>query len=139
MSRKIAREKAYQVLFGINFDEKFDYAVALEEMQEEWKLDEEDKSFVVEICKGVQNNKEQLLEVLSSSLNDYTLNQLNKADKTILLIALYEMLHTETPKKVVINEALEIAKKYGIEKSPKFVNGVLSGVLKNLWVKVWSV
>ncbi len=132
MSRKIAREKAYQVLFGMNFDEKFDYSVALNEMQEEWKLDEEDKKFAIEICEGVQNNKEKLLDVLSSSLKDYTLSQLNKADKTVLLIALYEMLYSSTPKKVVINEALEISKKYGIEKSPKFVNGVLSGVMKKI-------
>lgn len=135
MSRKIAREKAYQVLFGMNFDEKFDYSVALNEMQEEWKLDEEDKKFAIEICEGVQNNKEKLLDVLSSSLKDYTLSQLNKADKTVLLIALYEMLYSSTPKKVVINEALEISKKYGIEKSPKFVNGVLSGVMKKIWVR----
>ena len=135
MSRKIAREKAYQVLFGMNFDEKFDYSVALNEMQEEWKLDEEDKKFAIEICEGVQNNKEKLLDVLSSSLKDYTLSQLNKADKTVLLIALYEMLYSNTPKKVVINEALEISKKYGIEKSPKFVNGVLSGVMKKIWVR----
>lgn len=132
MSRKLAREKAYQVLFGINFDEKFDYKKSLEEMQKEWKLNERDLKFLNELCLGVQTNKDELLKVLEENLKDYKLNQLYQSDKVVLLIAIYEMIHTETPKNVIINEAIEIAKAYGIEKSPKFVNGVLSGVIKSL-------
>ncbi len=138
MSRKIAREKAYQVLFGAIFDGDYDYKLSLDEMQKEWKLNDSDFAFVNEICQGVQENKDELLSVLSKNLKGYQLSQLYQSDKVVLLIALYELLHTKTPQKVVVNEAIEISKIYGIEKSPKFVNGVLSGVLKNLWVKIWS-
>lgn len=139
MSRKIAREKAYQVLFGAILDGDYDYKLSLDEMQKEWKLNDSDFAFVNEICQGVQENKDELLSVLSKNLKGYQLSQLYQSDKVVLLIALYELLHTKTPQKVVVNEAIEISKIYGIEKSPKFVNGVLSGVLKNLWVKIWSV
>lgn len=132
MSRKIAREKAYQVLFGLNFDESFDYKMSLDEMQKEWNLDADDLAFLEEICLGVQENKDELLAVLNDNLKGYTLSQLYQTDKVVLLIAVFEMLHTKTPKQVIINEAVEISKKYGIEKSPKFVNGVLSGVMKSL-------
>ncbi len=132
MSRKTAREKAYQVLFGINFDENFDFHATLDEMQKEWKLDGEDLSFVEEICLGVQENKEKLFDILQNNLKGYKISQLYQSDKAVLLIALYELLNTQTPKQVVVNEAVEISKKYGIEKSPKFVNGVLSGVIKNI-------
>ena len=132
MSRKIAREKAYQILFGMNFCENFDYELSLDEMQKEWKLDDEDLSFLKEICQGVKDNKDELLKKLGENLKGYNLSQLYQSDKAILLIALFEIFHTKTPKQIVINEAVEISKKYGIEKSPKFVNGVLSGVVKDL-------
>lgn len=137
MSRKIAREKAYQILFGINFDEDFDYKLSLDEMQKEWNLNIDDLNFVNELCLGVQEKKIELQEKLESFLKDYKLSQLNKADKIVLLIALFELFYTKTPQKVVVNEAVEISKKYGIEKSPKFVNGVLAGAIKKLWVKTW--
>ena len=137
MSRKIAREKAFQVLFGINFDEEFNYILSLDEMQKEWNLSDEDLKFVNEICLGVQEKKDELLKKLEKLLKDYSLSQLYKADKVVLLVALFEIYYTQTPKKVIVNEALEISKKYGIEKSPKFVNGVLAGALKELWVKTW--
>lgn len=138
MSRKLAREKAYQILFGVNFnDETSQIKISLNEMQKEWNLNEEDLKFLEELLDGVLTNKEELLKVLKQNLKDYKIEQLYASDKAVLLIAIFELLHTQTPQKIVINEAVEISKKYGIEKSSKFVNGVLSGVIKNLWVKIW--
>lgn len=133
MSRKLAREKAYQILFGVNFnDETSQIKISLNEMQKEWNLNEEDLKFLEELLDGVLTNKEELLKVLKQNLKDYKIEQLYASDKAVLLIAIFELLHTQTPQKIVINEAVEISKKYGIEKSSKFVNGVLSGVIKNL-------
>ena len=138
MSRKLAREKAYQILFGINFNnENEQVKISLDEMQKEWNLNEDDLNFLKELLDGVLTNKDELIKVLTQNLKDYKIEQLYASDKAVLLIALFELLHTQTPQKVVINEAVEISKKYGVEKSSKFVNGVLSGVVKNLWVKIW--
>lgn len=133
MSRKLAREKAYQILFGINFNKKSEQVkISLDEMQKEWNLNEDDLNFLKELLDGVLTNKDELIKVLTQNLKDYKIEQLYASDKAVLLIALFELLHTQTPHKVVINEAVEISKKYGVEKSSKFVNGVLSGVVKNL-------
>ena len=110
----------------------FDYKLSLDEMQKEWNLNEDDLKFANELCLGVQARKDELLTKLEGYLKDYSLSQLNKADKVVLLIALFEIFYTDTPKKVVVNEAVEISKKYGIEKSPKFVNGVLAGAIKEI-------
>ncbi|MBR1925868.1 MAG: transcription antitermination factor NusB [Clostridia bacterium] len=131
MSRKNAREKAYQILFGLkSFDNDEQWQTSLSEMQKEWNLDDEDISFAKDICFGVVKNFESLKQILEKNLKGYSFEKLYRSDRTILLIALYELNHTTTPQKVVINEAVEISKKYGIEKSPKFVNGVLSGAIK---------
>jgi len=131
MSRKNAREKAYQILFGLkNFNDDEQWQTSLFEMQKEWNLTDEDMSFAKDICFGVVKNFESLKQILEKNLKGYSFEKLYQSDRTILLIALYELNHTTTPQKVVINEAVEISKKFGIEKSPKFVNGVLSGAIK---------
>ena len=131
MSRKNAREKAYQILFGLSdFSSDEQWKTSLDEMQKEWQLADEDISFVQEICFGVIKNFDNLKNILDKNLKGYSFEKLYQSDRTVLLIALYELNYTETPQKVVINEAIEISKKYGIEKSPKFVNGVLSGAIK---------
>lgn len=138
MSRKNAREKAYQVLFSASFN-NFEWESTLNEMQNEWNLNEEDLSFCKEICVGVVENLEELKKIIENNLKGYNFSQLYQSDKIVLLISLFELKFSKTPKAIIINEAVEISKKYGIEKSPKFVNGVLSGVLKSIWTKIWLV
>lgn len=136
MSRKEAREKAFQVLFGQNFSdiENKNRLYSLRVVSINDDLDSEDKEFVETLYSGVLMHLSESIQTLNKVLKGYSFNELYQVDKTILLIALFELNYTGTDKKIVINEAVEIAKKYGTEKSPKFVNGVLSGVLKiNGW------
>ncbi len=69
--------------------------------------------------------------VIAQAAPDWPLKNINKIDLAILRSATYEILNTETPEKVVIDEAVEIAKKYGAENSASFINGVLGTILKN--------
>ncbi len=69
-------------------------------------------------------------KLISTAAPDWPLAKINKIDLAILRVAVEELLHTKTPPKVVIDEAVEIAKKYGAEQSPSFVNGVLGTILK---------
>lgn len=72
----------------------------------------------------------ELDEQISTSAPQWPIDKLNKIDLTILRLATYEIVHTDTPPKVVIDEAVELAKEFGGESSPSFINGVLGDVLK---------
>lgn len=141
MTRSQAREIAFKCLFGQNF---LDFSAT----QNQWKqtlnslevdFENDDLSFVTELCQGVMDNFVELKNILNSVLKGYVFDQLYSADKTILLLAVYEIKHTNVDAKVAINEAVKLSKKYGLDKSSKFVNGVLAGVLKIWWMKTWLV
>ena len=95
-------------------------------------LTEEEKSFVKDEYDGLIENSDKLNEIIAKYLNGYTINRLFKVDLAILKIAVYEMLFSpeKTPVGVIINEAVELAKKYSTEKSFSFVNGVLASINK---------
>lgn len=71
---------------------------------------------------------DSLDEQISAAAPDWPLQKVNKIDLAILRVATYELLHTDTPEKVIIDEAVEIAKTYGSDSSPGFVNGVLGTI-----------
>jgi transcription antitermination protein NusB len=88
---------------------------------------------------GVSNfltNQETIDEVIKSSLKSWSISRLARVDLSILRLAVVEIIYFEDiPEKVAINEAVELGKKYSSDKSPKFINGVLAGCLKNIDVK----
>jgi N utilization substance protein B len=93
------------------------------------KLD--DKAFLNEIAEGVHEKAVELDERIQPIAPDWPLSQIARIDLCILRISFYELLFMkDTPPKVVINEAVELAKSYGGENSSKFINGVLGTLLK---------
>ncbi|MFC1653218.1 transcription antitermination factor NusB [Patescibacteria group bacterium] len=72
-------------------------------------------------------------ELVKKCAPEWPINQINKVDLSILRLAIYELTKTKTPKKVVIDEAVELAKEFGAESSPKFVNGVLGTIVSTLF------
>ena len=93
-------------------------------------LTEEEKNYVQEEYEGLINKNKELESIIEKYLKGYTLNRIFKVDLSILKLAIYEMLYSneKTPSKVIINEAVELAKKYSTDKSYSFVNGVLASV-----------
>ena len=73
-------------------------------------------------------NLPELDALIVNAAPTWPIGQINKVDLAILRISVYELLHSDTPPKVVIDEAIELAKEYGAEHSPKFVNGVLAHI-----------
>lgn len=131
MSRRAARESCFKLMFEYEFlKERND--VSLSAYLESEDLTEEDREFIQNEYDGLIQNNDKLEEIISKYLKGYTLSRIYKIDLAILKIAIYEMLfsNTETPKNVVINEAVELSKKYSTDKSYSFVNGVLASVLK---------
>lgn len=120
MKRRKARELALQTLFQLD-----NHEISIEEAI--GHVTEEQDSFLSQLVHGVIENKEKIDQSLAENLENWSLSRLPKIERTILRIAVYELMFTEeTPAKVVINESLEICKVFGDEKSSRFVNGVLS-------------
>jgi len=117
MTRKEEREILFQNVFEFLFS------------RERKNLDIE---FIKNIYEKVCDNFDEIETMLKSALKDFSYSQIFKADLAILMTATAEIKFEMTPTAVAINEALEIAKKYSTEKSPAFINGVLSSLVKTL-------
>ncbi|MGF9975307.1 transcription antitermination factor NusB [Viridibacillus arvi] len=125
MKRREAREKAIQVLFQLENTE-LTVTEAIEHI-----VGEESSPFFEQIVQGTVLHMEEIDKSLVEKLENWSLPRLAKIERTILRLAVYEILYTpETPKSVVLNEAIELSKTYGDEKSSRFVNGVLSKYAK---------
>ena len=91
------------------------------------------RNLAAEWSKGAWENLKQCDELISGSTIKWQFTRLSPVDKSILRLSVYQLKFcTDIPPKVVINEAIELAKKYSTDKSPAFVNGVLDAVLKKL-------
>lgn len=133
--RSLARETAFKVVYKSLF---LNGDLSLEEFLEEDKITEqEDKDyvddikFIEEIVALYSQNKDKVNDLINSKLKGYLPERVYRIDRAILAIAITEMLFYKlTPYKVVINEAVEMAKKYSTEKSYSFVNGVLKALVE---------
>lgn len=96
---------------------------------EELPLPEDGAKFAEELVRGVLENRQRLDELLQKSAPAWPLDQVAAVDRTILRLAIYEIvIDNRVPMRAAINEAVELAKQFGGEASPKFVNGVLGSV-----------
>ena len=97
------------------------------------KLKERDKEDIQNAINAINNNIGDITEKISKYLKDnWTIDRISKIDKALLILAIYEIQYKEIPFKVVINEVVELAKKYGEDTSASFINGVLANVVKEL-------
>ena len=131
MSRILARENCFKLMFEYEFLKERN-ELSLFSLTDTEELNEEEKELVKQEYFGLIENNEKIEEIITKYLKGYTLNRIYKVDLAILKIAIYEMMFSnqQTPSKVIINEAVELAKKYSTEKSYSFVNGVLASVNK---------
>ena len=88
-------------------------------------------AYAADLVRGVHAHQERIDELIAEHAQGWALERMPAVDRNILRLAVYEMLHeNETPKLVVLDEAIELAKKFGSEQSGRFVNGLLDGLLK---------
>ncbi|MBS4194617.1 transcription antitermination factor NusB [Lederbergia citri] len=124
MKRRIAREKALQALYQIDMSGT-DTSEAIEFVLEDQKID----MFLQGLVEGTVNHLPEIDQEINKHLENWSMDRLSKVDLNILRLAIYEMKFNEdVPENVAINEAVEIAKKFGDDKSGKFINGILSRV-----------
>lgn len=128
MSRILARDCGFKMVFQYLFSEQTE----VEKFIEEYELTDEEKDFSVGIFSAVKNNFKELNNKLNSNLkNNLTVKDIYKLDYAIILVAMASIDYLEQAMSLSVNEAVELAKKYSTEKSPSFVNGVLSSIYKN--------
>ncbi|MFC7783390.1 MULTISPECIES: transcription antitermination factor NusB [unclassified Rossellomorea] len=125
MKRRVAREKALQALFQIDMSGIEPDVALTNVLEEEEKMD----AYLQQIVLGFIENQERIDGHIRENLEKWSFDRLAKVDRNILRLGVYELLFVEdVPNKVVINEAVEIAKIFGDDQSSKFINGVLSKV-----------
>jgi N utilization substance protein B len=135
-TRHLARTIILQSLYEWDFYEhKTDLPNIIERNMKEFGPGIDEPDFVWKIAKGVIENIKEIDEIIKRVAPEWPINQIAIVDRNVLRIGLYELLHAdpnEVPPKVAINEAIEIAKNYGGQNSPKFINGVLGTVFREL-------
>ena len=129
--RRVARELVFKLVFEYTF-----YGAAnddtLELLLVDADLTDDDKQYISETYAGVLANVEDLKKTIDEHLDGYTLERIYRPDLAVLMLATYELESKTAPIPVIINEAVELSKKYGTDKSGAFVNGVLAKVAKDL-------
>ena len=134
MNRTEMRENAFKLIYSLEIQK-------VENVQEQINLyfesnniiDEEAKKYIANAVNGIEEHQEEILKDIETNLKEeWKLSRISKMDLTILKLAIYEIKYTDVPYKVSINEAVELAKKYGEDKSKKFVNGILASVVKEM-------
>lgn len=137
-NRHLGRIIALQTLYEYDFrtlakDASFDLQVALARNMSRYADTVDDAPFVSRLVDGVVAHSQDLLERLAPLAPERPLADIARIDRVILQIGLYELLHEQTtPPKVVINEAVELAKAFGGDNSSKFINGVLGSAYRQM-------
>ncbi|MBQ9765719.1 MAG: transcription antitermination factor NusB [Lachnospiraceae bacterium] len=127
MTRREMREHTFKLLFCKDFHTYEELSKQAELYVEEYEFDEEVRNAFIERMESMFSHVSELDEKISEVAKGWTTGRMGKAELTVLRLALYEIMYDEdVPDKVAINEAVELAKKFGGDDSPAFVNGVLA-------------
>ena len=123
--RSTARRLAMQVLYQLEVNPAEDLEEVLSHTMESEEFPEETNDFALALTRGVWEKRKELDKTISERSIGWPIDRINLVDRSILRLSIYELLHTDTPQSVVINEAVNLAKKYGTDESSKFINGIL--------------
>lgn len=121
--REIIMTALYQIFIYDSNNIQYDVESVIKELLEV------ENSFVNEVVNGVLNNKADIDALANKYLKNWSIDRLGKTDQAILRMGIYEMIYTDTPDIVCINEAIELAKAYSDDKVKNMINGVLDGIL----------
>ncbi len=142
--RRKARELAIQTIYALDYSESENefrefnqlnaYPEILSQMAEHEHISENHGSllFAEELIKNTIIHLEAIEAMLQKHSDNWSIERIAQLDRSILRVAIYEIMFTDTPVAIIINEAIEIAKKYSSESANKFVNGILDAVSKDV-------
>ena len=129
LTRNDSRMLAMTILYQINLFKRKKIEISIDEIMESNLEGINDKdNFIKILVNGVLEKEEELENIANNYLNNWNINRLGITDASILKIAIYELMYTDTPKKVCIDEAIELAKDFSDEKVVGMINGVLDKI-----------
>jgi N utilization substance protein B len=128
-NRRLARTIAFQMLYQDELNPGSHEQFTETFLEQELPNYEPLIRFARTLVNGTVEKKEQIDILLTNIVQHWSLSRMNVIDRSILRIAVYEILFMDTPKPVVINEAVELAKKFGTDQSASFINGILDKVV----------
>lgn len=128
MTRREIRENVFMMLFRVEFHDETEMAEQLSLFEDELSsLKDEDMNYIKEKCNSIFEKKEEIDGLINEASTGWKTSRMGKVDLSIIRLAVYEIKFEEDiPLKVSINEAVELAKKFGTDESPSFVNGILA-------------
>jgi N utilization substance protein B len=134
LGRIVALQTLYELDFRVEVQEKnLDKQAILQRNIDRYSEVVDDKDFISELVEGVTAKQSELDAIIQPVASEWPLSQIARIDRSILRMGVYELnFNKNVPQKVVINEAVELAKSFGADNSSKFINGVLGTVLKHL-------
>jgi len=132
MSRKTARRYAFEIIYQLSFQPDLDAVSALEAYPEDNlpKINEAERGFVIETISGVTNRLTAIDKCIAVNSEGWDIGRLNRIDLAVLRLSVYEILYTDTPVGISVNEAVDLSKLYSGDESGRFVNAVLTKVTK---------
>lgn len=132
MKRTEAREEAFKLLYSLQLMSDKDIKEQIEVYIEDNNItDKEAIKYIENIINGTSAENEKIENMVSENIkSDWDIKRISKIDLALLKLGIYEILYSKLPYKVVINEVVELSKKYGDDNSKAFVNGVLASVVK---------
>lgn len=132
MKRTEAREEAFKLLYSLQIMEEKNIVEQISLYLEDNDIDDKEASqYINNIISGTNTENDKIEAIISENIkSDWNINRISKIDLTLLKLGIFEIIYSKLPYKVVINEVVELAKKYGDDKSKSFINGVLASVVK---------
>ncbi len=134
MTRTQTRELAFELLYSLEIQKvaKSEQTEQIQLFIEQQEIEEEKvKKYILETTRGIEEHEEEILKNISDNLKEkWEITRISKINIALLKLAIYEILYTKLPYKVVVNEVVELAKKYGDDNSAPFINGILANIIK---------
>lgn len=132
MNRSEIREQAFKLIYSLEIQKKENLEEQIDLYLESNNITSQNAiEYIKDAILGIERNKEEISKYIERHLKaEWKIERISKMDLAILKLAVYEIKYKDLPFKVVINEAVELAKKYGEDSSKNFVNGILASIVK---------
>ena len=133
MNRSESREAAFKLLYSLQIQKTYSLNEKIPLFIEDENIkDSAAIKYIEETITGIEENNKQIEDYIKENIkSDWSITRISKIDLTLLKLGIYELLYSKLPYKVVVNEVVELAKKYGDDSSKSFINGVLASIIKS--------
>lgn len=134
MSRTEMRELAFKLVYSLEIQHPENIEEQIDLYLQENEIEKQDVvEYIKDVINGINSNSKEIEELIKKCLTEkWTIERISKINLSILKLAIYEIKYKDIPYKAEINEAVELAKKYGEDTSSKFINGALASAVKQM-------